>query len=169
MMSIQISAGRKVLYYGGMLLTLVGLLLFLSNFLVIFLPNPRDTLFLEPNLLVRIHLWMSEVTGWSSIQLVMARALGGMFLAVIGQVLMRIGARGLAGSGLILSPNQVRQDLKPWSKMAGGMVQDALEDFPSAEQDSASSPKTVIQIRCTKCQALNDEAAKFCDQCGAAI
>lgn len=27
----------------------------------------------------------------------------------------------------------------------------------------------LVKVRCRSCQSLNDEAAKFCDQCGAAI
>ncbi len=29
--------------------------------------------------------------------------------------------------------------------------------------------RQVVKVRCRSCQALNDEAAKFCDQCGAGI
>ncbi len=49
----------------------------------------------------------------------------GMGMAAVGNVLRRIGARGLAGSGLKLDPGEAREDLKPWSKMAGGILNDA--------------------------------------------
>jgi hypothetical protein len=41
---------------------------------------------------------------------------------VIGGILMNIGARGAAGSGLVLDPEKARQDLEPWSRMGGGIV-----------------------------------------------
>ena len=57
-----------------------------------------------------------------------ARALGGMGLVVAGGILRGIGARGLAGSGIILDPEQAREDVEPWSRMGGGMVKDALDE-----------------------------------------
>ena len=49
----------------------------------------------------------------------------GMGLFVAGAVLRSVGARGIAGSGLKLDPKEAREDLKPWSRMAGGMLEDA--------------------------------------------
>ncbi len=49
----------------------------------------------------------------------------GMILGGIGASLMSVGAKGLAGSGLKLDPGKAREDLKPWSKMAGGILNDA--------------------------------------------
>ncbi|NCG11770.1 MAG: hypothetical protein GWP38_00255, partial [Planctomycetia bacterium] len=51
-----------------------------------------------------------------------------MAIAAVGGLLKKIGARGLAGAGLILNPDRARKDLKPYSKMAGGMLEDALEN-----------------------------------------
>ncbi|HEV3080586.1 MAG TPA: zinc-ribbon domain-containing protein, partial [Gemmataceae bacterium] len=39
---------------------------------------------------------------------------------------------------------------------------------PKAE-DRPDSAAPLVKIRCPKCRALNDESAKFCNQCGAAI
>ena len=36
--------------------------------------------------------------------------------------------RGLAGSGVVLDPEKAREDVEPWSRMAGGVVKDALDE-----------------------------------------
>jgi ribosomal protein L40E len=36
-------------------------------------------------------------------------------------------------------------------------------------EERLEAPPPQIKVRCRRCQALNDEAAKFCNQCGAAI
>ena len=56
------------------------------------------------------------------------RAFGGFTLLIIGGVTMNIGARGAAGSGLVLDPEQAKQDLEPWARTAGGLVKDALDE-----------------------------------------
>ncbi|RYG61882.1 zinc ribbon domain-containing protein [bacterium] len=49
--------------------------------------------------------------------------------------------------------------------MAGGMVNDALEQVDVVKSVSASG-REVIKVRCPACRTLNDEDAKFCDECG---
>jgi hypothetical protein len=44
----------------------------------------------------------------------------------------------------------------------------AVAAVPKAE-DRPDSAAPLVKIRCPKCRALNDESAKFCNQCGAAI
>ena len=95
----------------------------------------------------------------------MFRAIGGMVLIVIGQVIRRIGARGLAGSGVVLDPEQAREDLKPYSKMAGGMLGDAL-DASDISQHLGGKGERVVMIKCSACGKLNDEDSKFCQECG---
>ena len=55
--------------------------------------------------------------------------------------------------------------------MAGGRVQDALSEVEAVTKiERALEPRAPqIMVRCQKCQSLNDETAKFCNQCGAAI
>ena len=65
--------------------------------------------------------------------------------------------------------------------MAGGMADDSLQeiglarkaekwlDSASNQSPTASVPAEVVKVRCRACKALNDEQAKFCDQCGAAL
>ncbi|MBI5834520.1 MAG: zinc ribbon domain-containing protein [Armatimonadetes bacterium] len=86
----------------------------------------------------------------------------GIFLVMIGMGLMAVGAQGLAGSGLVLDPEQARADLEPWSRMTGGMVNDALSEVELVQKPAEPQ----VTVRCQQCHALNDEDAKFCKQCG---
>src|SRR5690606_20260181 len=52
----------------------------------------------------------------------------GMVLLVAGGVLRHVGARGIAGSGLVLDPKQARRDLAPWARTGGGLLKDAVEE-----------------------------------------
>jgi len=82
----------------------------------------------------------------------------GMVCMIVGMFLRTIGAHGLAGAGVVLDPQQSRQDLEPYSRMAGGMLKDALEE--------AGVDAPVIKVRCQQCGKLNAEDAKFCQECG---
>src|SRR5262249_852674 len=99
------------------------------------------------------------------------RSFGGIVLMMIGGFLMKVGAKGWAGSGMVLDPEKARKDVEPWSRMGGGVVQDALSEVEVVKklEDRLDSPEPQVKVRCQKCQALNDEAAKFCNQCGSAI
>jgi len=106
----QVSPGRKQLYYVGMGLSVVGVLMFLSTF-VTFLMHFGDFSNFHSN---------ARSDGF--------RAFGGMFLMMIGGALMTVGRAGAAGSGLKLDPEQARRDVEPWSRMSGGMLGDALDE-----------------------------------------
>jgi hypothetical protein len=149
----QIPPERKALYYGGMALAGIGLLLFLSTF-VTFMLNFGN---------------FNDFEGQARSEGL--RAIGGMVLVVIGACLMSVGAKGLAGSGVILDPEKGRKDLEPWSRLGGGVVQDALSevDIVKKLEGRLETPEPQVRIRCGKCHALNDEAAKFCNQCGSAL
>jgi hypothetical protein len=141
---------RKVLYYGGFVVILAGFAVFLSNF------------FRIP------HLGDGFERGMGSM---MGRAFLGMGLIVAGGVMRKIGARGLAGSGIVLDPHQARRDIEPWSRMAGGVAKDALEETGLLDQgkDASAAPGAHVKVRCKACRALNEEDARFCKQCGAAV
>ncbi|QDS91587.1 hypothetical protein FF011L_03170 [Roseimaritima multifibrata] len=149
-MSDQISNERKTAYYIGIAISIAGVLLFLSVFVTgamnfgnfdNFEGQTRSFVF---------------------------RAIGGMVLFVAGKIIAHIGARGLAGSGVVLDPKKAREDLKPYSKMTGGMVADALDESGIPEMlDRGSEPKVVI--RCRSCQKLNEDDSKFCQECGEPI
>ena len=55
--------------------------------------------------------------------------------------------------------------------MSGGIANDALSEIDVvsklANRLDASAP--TVKVRCQKCQTLNEETAKFCNQCGAGI
>jgi predicted RNA-binding Zn-ribbon protein involved in translation (DUF1610 family) len=95
------------------------------------------------------------------------RSFAGMALMIVGGIVRGMGAMGLAGSGVILNPKRARRELEPYSRMAGGMVKDVLDE---ADVDLGSSKQgQVVMIRCTACRKLNEEDSKFCQECGATI
>jgi hypothetical protein len=98
----------------------------------------------------------------------MFRAIGGMVLIVVGQIISNIGARGLAGSGAILDPKRAREDLSPYSKMAGGMLSDALDEANLSEH-LGNRGERVVMIKCASCGKLNEEDSKFCQECGSRL
>jgi hypothetical protein len=153
----QVSPQRKNLYYGGMVLIIIGFLLFFSTF-VTGCANFGN---------------FENFEGKARSE--MARAFGGMALLIAGGILMNIGARGAAGSGLLLDPEKARKDVEPWARMAGGITSDALSEVEPVQRvvehitNEKGETKPVVKVRCPKCRALNDETAKFCNQCGAPL
>ena len=141
----EIPPDRALLYYGGMICTGVGVVLFLSAFVSGWLNFGNFDNFTE------------RARGE------MARGFGGFVLIAIGQGLMAVGRAGLAGSGVVLDPQMSRKDLEPWNRAAGGMLADALDEAGLTKK--ADAP-LVVKVRCRGCAALNDEHAKFCNQCG---
>lgn len=144
----QVPQHRRGLYYLGMALTGLGLLLFLSTF-------------------VTACSGFGDFTDFDNrAKPQFGTALTGMVLAMIGGVLQGIGRRGLAGAGVLLDPERAREDLEPWSRMTGGMVKDALDEAGVARRVDDTSAQPAIKVRCLGCKALNDEHDRFCGQCG---
>jgi hypothetical protein len=149
----QISTERKALYYAGMALMALGIVLFVSTFFT-FAANFGNFEFNPGTLFIR--------------------ALIGMVLLVVGGLVMRLGAAGAAGSGLLLDPEKARKDVEPWTRMAGGMTSDMLSEVDVVQKVATglagkADQRASVKIRCRQCKALNDEAAKYCDQCGAEL
>jgi len=144
-MAQQISEKRQTAYYIGMGMMILGGILFLSTFLT-FALHFGDFSNFESNAKSDIF-----------------RAFGGMGLIIAGSFIRGIGARGLAGSGVVLDPAKAREDLEPYSRMAGGMVKDALEETGLGQ---AKATETIVKIRCQSCGSLNAENANFCQKCG---
>lgn len=190
MSASSISSERRALYYLGMVLVAAGLVLFVSNFFFLAAEMGKgDT---GPQL-PRNDVPMSDPDWWAKSRAehdrfaaqmrteherhgifgrnMMIRALGGMGLMVLGGLLMRVGAAGWAGAGVVLNPEQARKDLEPWARMGGGVLQDALSevDLDRKAEERLEAPPPAVKIRCRKCQALSDETARFCSQCGAAL
>lgn len=144
-MKKQISEERKNIFYVGSALTVIGVLLFASVF-------------------VTTAMNFGDFSNFDSdAKSSMFRAFGGMALIVIGGIVRGIGARGLAGSGVVLDPRKAREDLEPYSRMAGGMVKDALDE---AHVSFGQQSEKVIMIKCRECGKLNEEDSKFCQECG---
>lgn len=161
-MSHDISPTRKLAFYSGILLQIVGFLLVFSIFLSVsgnfgqFFPD-------------EIHVF-DDPLGLSGIQspesrqrAVMLKFFGSMVCVGAGTLLYRLGARGLAGAGVVLDPHQARADLEPYSRMAGGMVRDALDE---AKLPAGVGPTQVVMVRCRACGGLSQETARFCQECG---
>lgn len=156
-MAKKVSAERKAAYQVGLIMTVIGLLLFLSVF-VTGAMNFGDFSNFDQN--VRSSMF---------------RGIGGMILMIAGSAVRSIGARGIAGSGVVLDPEQARKDLEPFSRQAGGMAKDLLDEAGidlgrgRAAADDESSRGQVVMLRCTHCRKLNEEDSKFCQECGEPI
>jgi hypothetical protein len=136
----QISPERKGAYYFGMALIVVGFLSFASTFFSFasqFGHPGRDF----------------ERFGSS----VMMRGVIGVALIGMGGFLMKMGRVGMAGSGILLDPERAREDVEPWSRMAGGVVKDALDeaDIKPGGQKSAEPMSFDEELR--RLRKLRDE------------
>lgn len=141
----QISEERKTVYYSGMVLMVIGGLLFFSVFITSALNFGHFDNFADN---ARASAFRSVI---------------GMVLLIIGGFIRGIGARGLAGSGVVLDPEKAREELEPYSRMAGGMVKDVLDE---ANVNLGGKPEKIVMIKCQDCGKLNAEDAKFCQECG---
>lgn len=107
----SVSGQRKTLYYLGMGVMVIGFVLFISVF------------FSGLSMMNSGPLMMGVNPGG-----VFLRGVIGLLMVIAGRLMMNAGARGLAGSGVLLDPQQAREDLEPWARMGGGMVKDALDE-----------------------------------------
>jgi hypothetical protein len=147
-MKQTISGERKTTYYVGTALTIIGAISFFSALVTDAMHFGDFTNFVAN----------AKSSAW--------RAVVGMGLMILGGIVQSIGARGLAGSGVVLDPSQARSDLEPYSRMAGGMVKDALDE---AQIRVGSPPERVVMIKCAACGKLNEDDSKFCQECGKPI
>lgn len=106
----QIPPERKAIYYIGIAIAVIGFICFISTFF-----SAASSFGDFTNFEQRAR---SDGT----------RAITGMVLIFAGSVMAAIGRMGLAGSGLKLDPEEARQDVEPWSRMAGGVVKDAMDE-----------------------------------------
>ena len=88
----------------------------------------------------------------------------GFVMIIVGAILRMLGSKGLAGSGFILNPNKAREDLKPHTEALGGVIDDVLSNTNIVKNSTQ-----IVMVRCTKCETLNPESSKFCNQCGEKI
>lgn len=159
-MSNKISKERKTIYYVGLGLVIVGVILFISSFFIGFSGSGMH------------HGMPGFGMGGAEFDMGMPKffkiGLSGMISIIAGGVMMNVGAKGAAGSGILLDPEQAREDLKPFSSAAGGMINDVIEniDMVKNKEENTKESNQVIRVRCRACGELNDEDAKFCKSCG---
>lgn len=152
----KLSNQRKATYYIGMGMTILGFILFISVFFSFIGMMNRDMNSL--NIMEPFGFNRGPSFG---------RPLIGMILMIVGQLVMRVGARGAAGSGIILDPDRAREDLKPYSEAAGGMINDVISNIDAFDKkEEPTETKEIIKVRCRDCGGLNDEDARFCKACG---
>jgi len=143
----RIPVNRRTAYNVGTVLTVLGVIVIVGSFATL-------------------------LTGFGNMSLMQGPPAGflwffiGMLLTAAGAVVRRVAARGLAGSGVVLNPEQAREDLKPFTHAIGGALRDASEGFHEGGPVQAA---TQIMVRCSHCQALNPEEAKYCNQCGVSL
>ena len=109
---------RKVVYYLGGAMVILGVVLFASVFSLSAQSFSGAHLGAANDLLGGI--------GFGSFPLSFA----GIFLVGLGRILQSVGRQGLAGSGIILSPQQEVDDAEPWNRAEGAQKQDRLEETP---------------------------------------
>lgn len=146
----KITKQRQVTYYIGIVMMVIGFLLFISVFIATarFMNDP----------------FMYEMKPSFTNPII------GMILMIAGTVVMNIGAKGAAGSGLLLDPEKAREDLKPFSDAKGKMINDVVSNIDIIDNIGKSHVKEeIIKIKCRNCKNLNDEDAKFCKSCGKEI
>lgn len=143
----KIPQERKIAYYIGIGMMILGFLLFISVFF-------------------SVAGAMNDPWGYNAAPS-FSNAIWGMLLMIVGAFVMNIGAKGTAGSGLVLDPDKAREDLKPFNEAKGEMINDVISNIDIV--DKISTPredKEVIRIKCRECKSLNEEDAKFCKNCG---
>lgn len=143
----KITKKRRVTYYIGIGMMILGFILFISVFFSFasFMSSPFEG---------------SGIPSFTN-------SILGMILMIAGSIVMNIGAKGAAGSGLLLDPDQAREDLKPFNEAKGGMINDVISNIDVVDKiTKPNEEKEVIKIRCRSCGSLNDEDAKFCKSCG---
>ena len=145
----KISNERKVTYYIGICMMVLGFGLFISVFFSV------------------INFMNAPVSFMHDEGPSFINAIIGMVLIIVGSIVMNIGAKGAAGSGLLLDPDKAREDLRPFNEARGGMVNDVISQIDVVNNLAKPVKENeVIKIRCRTCGVLNDEDAKFCKGCG---
>ena len=148
----RISNKRKATYYIGMAMNVLGFILFISVF-IIGISMMNDPLDFNMD---KTPPFMNAVIG--------------IILIISGSIVMNIGAKGAAGSGLILDPDKAREDLKPFNEAGGKMINDVISNIDVVDKlVKPKEEKEIIKIKCRSCGCLNEEDAKFCKSCGKEI
>lgn len=136
----QISGERQTMYYLGLVLTIIGFLVFISIFVsaASSMGDPMMGLGLDPGSML-------------------LRGVIGIGLIIAGSVVRSVGARGAAGAGVVLDPQQARRDLEPWSRMAGGMLQDAVDESGLRAENSAAADELPFDEKLRRLEKLRQD------------
>ena len=159
-MTKQISPERKKLYNAGLVMMIVGGCLFALPFLAV------------PIIMIVTFLGFDGEgipKGLIGLPIVAFFSFIGLGLIIAGGAMRFIAAGGKAASGLVLDPEQAREDLEPWTRMGGGMVKDALDEADIDLNNLGgvgSELEKAVMIKCRECGKLNEEDSKFCQECG---
>lgn len=157
----DVETWRKVAYYVGLALTAIGVVLFAVPFTTVFWP--REQIF---SMLANDGPFRPMAPGFL-----------GFGLILIGQLLRNLGRKGLAGSGLLLSPQGETRDNEPWDRSKGHRVANAVDEFQdniggqsagvaSFLGAAQAQPVEVVKVRCRSCGYLDNESDRFCGKCG---
>lgn len=157
----QISPERKAVYYSGMFVCAIGVLTIALNMIGLMRDGERRMNEFRSNPFQMLPLSGQGAEGSRSPAPLQdsSRFLYfglGMGLIVVGFIMMSVGARGPASTGLILDPERQREETEPWVRMAGGMVKDALDE---AQIDLGGGNREALPFdeRIRKLKALLDD------------
>lgn len=141
------------LWYVGMGIQVLGFLVFLSNFVITPMHWGQKLGFDQPE----------------PVPLAVMLALGGLVLIVAGRLVRRFGLGRPSVTSPAFGPARPRRDGDTPLRPGGGSISAALEEGGAIRRRLSvppNAPTPIIRIRCRSCQALNDDANKFCGQCG---
>jgi len=135
----QIPPERRAIFYVGLIVSVIGILSFLSTFLSFAAHFGDFTNF--------------EQRGSS----MMMRAVIGMVMMIAGGLLSGVGKAGLAGSGITLDTEQARRDVEPWSRMAGGVLKDAMDEAGIGGDSKPTDETLAFDERLRRLKQLRDD------------
>jgi hypothetical protein len=135
----QIPPERKAIFYIGRVVSVLGILSFLSTFLSAAAHFGDFTNFAERG------------------RSMMLRAVIGMVMTIAGGLLSGVGKAGLAGSGITLDTEQARRDVEPWSRMSGGALKDAMDEAGIRDGRKPPDETLAFDERLRRLKQLRDE------------
>ena len=80
-----------------------------------------------------------------------------MVMLVAGRLLSGVGKAGLADSGITLDTEQARRDVEPWSRMAGGVLKDAMDEAGIGGGSKPSDETLAFDERLRRLKQLRDD------------
>ena len=168
--------GRQALFFGGIALMVIGFLLFLSPFAT--MACAFSDAFSRHSAPGDFGPSFDNVEEHGArIFRSFGAAIVGFALLVAGIIAMTLGRAGVSGSGANFDSTSAREDPDSWSRSGGGAFTDGpgeARQSPFAQPPPVAPPVQppplpIVKVRCRACEALNDENAHYCRQCGAKL